>query len=221
MPNLAKLSLTNHQHCLAESLKESRSFIPSDLQIICQNGATVDCHQVVFASQCTSQSLIRELKLHPEDLICISVPEVSKIQVENLIDLLYSGIHQANSLDEINEIKILTELLCISKIELSSSSEENFPKDFQEEKRDLTLVIQEVEKKKRSISSTTTPSKKSKNSTKIQETSTVLNPLDLDGPRRSKRSRPKNKHLDDYETPNKKIFIKDDPNNETSQLTGM
>ena len=28
MPNLAKLSLTNHHHCLAEGLKESRNFIP-------------------------------------------------------------------------------------------------------------------------------------------------------------------------------------------------
>ena len=212
MPNLAKLSLTNHQHCLAKGLKESRNFIPSDLQIICQNGATVDCHQVVFASRCTSQSLIRELKSHPEDLICISVPEVSKIQVESLIDLLYSGTHQANSLNEINAIKSLTDLLCISKIELSSSSVENFPKDFQEN-RELTLVIQEVEKKKRTISST---SKKSK----IQET-TDFEPNDLDGPRRSKRSRPKNKHLDDYETPYKKIFTKDDPNKETSHLTGM
>ena len=66
MPNLAKLSLTNHHHCLAEGLKESRNFIPSDLQIICQNGETVDCHQAVFASQCTSQSLIRELKSNPD-----------------------------------------------------------------------------------------------------------------------------------------------------------
>ena len=228
MPNLAKLSLTNHHHCLAEGLKESRNFIPSDLQIICQNGETVDCHQAVFASQCTSQSLIRELKSNPEDLICISVPEISKIHVESLIDILYSGItHQANSLDEINEIHIITELFCFSKIELLSSSstvENLIPKDFEEEnKRELSLVIQEVEEKKkqRSIPNSTTTSKKSKNA-KIQETSiSALDPgphFDLDGPRRSKRPRPKNKHLEDYETPYRKTLIKD---NETSQLTGM
>ena len=229
MPNLAKLSLTNHHHCLAEGLKESRNFIPSDLQIICQNGATVNCHQAIFASQCTSQSLIRVLKSHPEDLICIYVPDVSKIQVESLMDLLYSGVtHQANSLDEINEIQILAKLFCFSNIELSSSSsstvENLIAKDFEEEhNRELSLVIQEVEEKKkqRSIPNSTTTSKKSRNA-KIQETSiSALDSgphFDLDGPRRSKRPRPKNKHLEDYETPYRKTLIKD---NETSQLTGM
>ena len=100
MPTFAKLSLTNHGHYITESFKESLNTIPTDLQILCQDGK-VQCHKVMLASQCNSQALFRDIKYNPEETISISVPDALKSQVENFIQLLYTGKIQGKTHKEI------------------------------------------------------------------------------------------------------------------------
>ena len=188
MPAFAKLSLTNHGRCITESFKESLNTIPTDLQILCQDGK-VQCHKVMLASQCNSQALFRDIKYNPEETISISVPDALKSQVENFIQLLYTGKIQGKTHKEILQITELTQLFCFKK--LNCKIDEPIVAaniGLEEAKIQIELTIEEVEKKKR---------------TTIVPPNINEDILDV-GPRRSKRPR-KTKHLDDYETPFKQV----------------
>ena len=189
MPTFAKLSLTNHGPYITESFKESLNTIPTDLQILCQDGK-VQCHKVMLASQCNSQALFRDIKYNPEETISISVPDALKSQVENFIQLLYTGKIQGKTHKEILQITELTQLFCFKKLNCKIEDPIVPSNNVSEEaKTQLKLTIEEVEKKKRTI---------------VPPTSSINEDLLDVGPRRSKRPR-KTKHLDDYETPFKQV----------------
>ena len=189
MPTFAKLSLTNHGRYITESFKESLNTIPTDLQILCQDGK-VQCHKVMLASQCNSQALFRDIKYNPEETISISVPDALKSQVENFIQLLYTGKIQGKTHKEILQITELTQLFCFKKLNCKIEDPIVPSNNVSEEaKTQLKLTIEEVEKKKRTI---------------VPPTSSINEDLLDVGPRRSKRPR-KTKHLDDYETPFKQV----------------
>ena len=188
MPTFAKLSLTNHGRYITESFKESLNTIPTDLQILCQDGK-VQCHKVMLASQCNSQALFRDIKYNPEETISISVPDALKSQVENFIQLLYTGKIQGKTHKEILQITELTQLFCFKKLNCKIDEPVVAANiGLEEAKIQIELTIEEVEKKKR---------------TTIVPPNINEDILDV-GPRRSKRPR-KTKHLDDYETPLKQV----------------
>ena len=110
-----KVKLSSHGKFLIEHLKNGSKNLNTDLMIRCQDG-DVSLHRVIIGATTTSLPFMRCLKSNVEDNeLMIIMPEVRRVYVEHIRNLLYTGQTETISQNEIEELKAVINLLKIRK----------------------------------------------------------------------------------------------------------
>ena len=182
-----KVKLSSHGKFLIEHLKNGSKTLNTDLMIRCQDG-DVGLHRVIIGATTTSLPFMRCLKSNVEDdELIIIMPEVRRVYVEHIRNLLYTGQTETISQNEIEELNAVINLLKIRNLPFSLVEGTEVIADNETESSRLTIEVIEPTRKR---------------PLKVQQPIIEEDPSLI---RRSKRPKVKNKNLSDFETPLKGV----------------